>query len=105
MRLTRLEIFSGATDRTTGAHSTPRFFGRSGGNRRNNRREYAEKGGTLGGTESVLFRLFTPFYGFLRLTGNKIIRTASEVSGSVEELRPASLRPHPLTSCFPKETT
>jgi len=42
-----------------------------GVNRRNNRREYAEKGGT----ESVLFRLFTAFYGFLRLTGKKL-RTA-----------------------------
>src|SRR5580698_5376144 len=36
--------------------------------------EYARKGGTLGGTESVLFRLFTAFYGFLRLTAGKKVQ-------------------------------
>jgi hypothetical protein len=33
--------------------------------------EYVRKGGTKGGTESVLFRLFTAFHGFLRLTGGE----------------------------------
>jgi hypothetical protein len=41
-----------------------------GVNRRNNRREYAEKGGT----KLILFRLFTAFYGFLRLTGKNFAR-------------------------------
>jgi len=38
--------------------------------------EYARKGGTLGGTESFLFRLFTAFYGFLRLMEKNFAQTA-----------------------------
>jgi hypothetical protein len=44
------------------------------GNRRNNRRAYAEIGGTLCGTESFLFRVFSGIYGYFRITG-KIFST------------------------------
>jgi hypothetical protein len=81
------------------------FFGRnSSGNRRSRRLllfqssrwkkaeqpwEYARKGGTLGGTESVLFRVFTAIYGYLRITGEKQFRTAGEAGGSGEKFCPA----------------
>jgi hypothetical protein len=40
-----------------------------------------EIGGTLGGTESFLFRLFTPFHAFLRLKGKTFCATG-ELDGS-----------------------
>jgi len=87
METDRLEVCP--TFRTKSCHVGCRFYNRAGGNRRNNRRAYAEIRGTLGGTESVLFRVFTGISAYFRITGNKIIRIANEARGSGDQSCPA----------------
>jgi hypothetical protein len=77
--------------RSPNTHAASGFFNWTGGNRRNNRREYPRKGVTLGVKRRNRIGFVPPFYGFLRLfTANgKKICAAGEPDGSQEEFCPA----------------